>query len=72
MTPEQRQAFLTAILAEIRNGTFESVDNSFRTAFNSNPPAPGRQEYLPPYKRDSLNYGYMTSGEVGSGNKESL
>ena len=72
MTREQRRVIFEELIRQIKAGDFDSSSFFLRDMLNSNPPAPGRQEYLPPYQRDSYNYGYMTSGEIGAGNTEAL
>lgn len=67
-----RKQILDEIVRRIRAGQFQSGFVFLGDLFNSAPPAPGRGEYKPPFERDSLNYGYMTSGEVGAGNSEAF
>lgn len=72
MDRDLRRQLLEEIVQRIRAGQFRSDFISLSDLFNSAPPAAGRGEYKPLYERDSHNYGYMTSGEIGAGNSETF
>lgn len=70
MNQEKRIEILRALIKAILSGKINSKQESPEKIYSPHPKP--RQEYISPQHRDGNNYGYMTDGEIGAGNQESL
>lgn len=70
MDRNTRRILLKILCDKIKNGEFNIKAIDPNKIYNLHMPV--RQEYMSPYDRSSYNYGYMTSGEIGSGNEEAF
>lgn len=65
----RRRKILKILVDRINKGEFDSFYPTLEQLFRLH--TSNRQEYVPPYQRDTDNYGYMNGWEMGA-NDESF
>ena len=67
---KNRLALLRSIVDQIMKGEFSGGHLNPHDIYKSH--IPNRNEYFSPLDRSAYNWGYMTTGEIGSGNYEAV